>query len=102
MAVPIIRFGAAAKKKGYHKAWWKDRILYWRGEPIERDGPAYQELLDRAYEALGKNSAFQRALLSTNNANLTHSMGKKKKSETILTEQEFCSRLMKLRDKLRS
>lgn len=93
--------GAAAKAKGAKKVWWRDRILYWRGKPIERDGKEYQELLDRAYDALGENASFRRALLSTQNAVLTHSMGKKKKSETILTEQEFCSRLMKLREKIR-
>lgn len=89
--------GAAAKKKGYGKNWWTKRILYWRGEEIDRDGQEYQDLLDRAYFALAKNEGFRRALMATGHATLTHSIGKKKKSDTILTEQEFCSRLMKVR-----
>jgi hypothetical protein len=38
------------------------------------------------------------ALKATNNANLTHSIGKNKTSETVLTSSEFCKRLMYLRD----
>ena len=34
----------------------------------------------------------------TKKATLTHSIGKKKINETVLTEREFCSRLTKLRD----
>ena len=92
--------GAAAKKKGYGKNWWTTRTLYWRGKEIDRDGPEYQELLDRAYFALAQNKGFRAALVSTGTATLTHKMGKKKKNETILTEQEFCSRLMRVRNRI--
>lgn len=52
------------------------------------------------FDALSENSGFRRALLATHNAVLTHSIGKKNPSETILTRNEFCSRLTKIRARL--
>ena len=93
--------GRAAKFKGKKKKWWKEQILYWQGKEYKRDSDEYQELLDRAFAALATNSGFQKALLATGNAVLTHSIGKNKINETVLTKQEFCSRLMKIRKELR-
>ena len=53
------------------------------------------------FNALSENKSFQRALLATNNATLTHSIGKNKISETVLTKQEFCQRLTKIRERLK-
>lgn len=89
--------GKSAKFKGKNKKWWKTQTLYWQGQEIDRHSKEYQDLLDRAYLALGQNEGFRKALLATGNANITHSMGKRDESKTILTEREFCSRLMKLR-----
>jgi predicted NAD-dependent protein-ADP-ribosyltransferase YbiA (DUF1768 family) len=91
--------GYAAKKKGKKKSWWIKQTLYWRGVSIKRDSDEYQNLLNRAYNALYKNSKFRAALEATKGATLTHSIGKNKKNETVLTTQEFCSRLTYLRDK---
>lgn len=49
-----------------------------------------------------KNQSFKKALLATNNATLTHSIGKTKIQETVLTRQEFCRRLMRLRSELKN
>lgn len=92
--------GKAAKFKGKNKKWQKTGNLYWQGEVIKRDSERYQELLDKAYNALAKNQSFKKALLATGNATLTHSIGKTKISETILTKTEFVSRLTKIRTKL--
>ena len=86
-----------AKFKGKQKAWYRKQELYWQGKVLKRDSAEYQELLDRAFKALGENQKFRKALLATGDSTLTHSMGKKKKSETVLTSQEFCSRLTLLR-----
>lgn len=94
--------GKAAKFKGKKKKWFRTQTLYWRGEAIPRDSERYQELLDKAYAELGKNEGFKKALLATGDATLTHSMGKKKTNETVLTTQEFTSRLYKLRSQLQS
>jgi len=90
--------GYAAKKKGRNKNWKQSQTLYWRGEAIKRDSQEYQDLLDRAYAELYKNTKFKAALEASANSVLTHSMGKSKESETVLTTREFCSRLTKLRN----
>lgn len=69
---------------------------------MRRQSDAYSDLISRAYDEIAKNSGFQRAILATRNSSLTHSMGKSKKNETVLTEQEFCSNLYRIRDKLQA
>ena len=90
--------GFAAKKKGRNKNWQKSQTLYWKGVTIRRSSDQYQALLDRAYTAMYKNSKFKNALEASKGATLSHSIGKTKESETVLTVKEFCSRLTKLRD----
>lgn len=94
--------GIAAKRRGQKrsKAWKSVQTLWWQGKKMSRHGKSFQYLLDRAFDALAENAAFQRALLSTGSATLTHSIGKSKESDTVLTESEFCSRLMKIRARL--
>ena len=90
--------GLAAKRAGSKKNWRRDQTLYWQGTPIHRGSKEYQELLDEVYNAMfDQNKKARKALLATNNAHLTHSIGRTKKSETVLTRQEFCSRLMNKR-----
>lgn len=91
--------GYAAKKKGRNKNWQEKQMLYWRGKGYKRDSDAYQNLLNRAYNAIYENTKFKAALEATNGATLTHSIGRNRKNETVLTTQEFCSRLTHLRDK---
>lgn len=93
--------GKAAKFKGKKKKWRRTQTLHWQGAEIPRDSQEYQDLLDRAFDALAKNNGFRAALLATGNSVLTHSIGKTKITETVLTRQEFCSRLMKIREQLR-
>lgn len=93
--------GKKAKFKGKKKKWWKTQTLYWKGEEIPRDSENYQKLLDKAFNALAQNTSFQKALLAKQNATLTHSIGKKKTSETVLTRQEFTSRLTRIRSELK-
>lgn len=91
--------GLAAKKRGSkrNKAWQREQKLWWKGRAYSRKGDDYQRLLDRAYEALSKNEKFRKALWSTANAVLTHSMGKSDQSKTVLTEREFVRRLTSIR-----
>lgn len=93
--------GKAAKFKGKKKKWWRTQTLWWRGKEIKRESEEYQILLDRAFNALSKNESFKKALLATGNATFTHSMGKNDKTKTVLTSQEFCSRLYKIREELK-
>lgn len=103
MQVEVCKlFGGHAKKKGSkkNKYWKQNQTLYWQGEEIKRDSDRYQELLDKAYAAIAQNTGFQKALLATGNATLTHSMGRNKENETVLTTREFCGRLMRIRREL--
>ncbi|MFA5854182.1 MAG: hypothetical protein WC866_03780 [Patescibacteria group bacterium] len=94
--------GGAAKRRGEElsQARGPSDPLYWQGQPINRLSATYQELLDRAYAELARNSNFQAALRATGDALLVHSIGKKTPETTILTELELCSRLMRIRHSL--
>lgn len=90
--------GYGAKKAGRNKKWFRDQTLYWKGKPYKRKSSEYQVILDRAYNALFQNDAFRKALYATKGCMITHTIGKIKESDTVLTQREFCSRLMYLRD----
>lgn len=94
--------GKAAKFKGKKKKWYRTQTLYWNGVEYKRDSEEYQQLLDKAFDALSENSGFQKALLATGTSTLTHSIGKNKQSETVLTRSEFCSRLTQIRERLQT
>lgn len=94
--------GFAAKKRGKMRNWQERQILYWQGVAYKRDSDEYQKLLDRAYQAMcDQNEGFRKALLATGDAVLKHSIGRNNESDTVLTQREFCSRLMKLRMSLK-
>jgi hypothetical protein len=91
--------GSAAKRKGSGKNWQKTQTLYWKGVEINRKSKEYQDLLDRAYNAMyDQSESFRKALMASGNGTLTHSMGKTNKNETVLTTSEFCGRLLRLRE----
>ena len=90
--------GRKAKKFGCKTDWKKEQTLYFQKHPIKRDSEEYQKILDEAYEELYKNEEFRTYLDMTKGFVLTHSIGKKDPEQTVLTEEEFVSRLMKLRD----
>lgn len=92
--------GKAAKFKGKKKKWWKTQTLYWNGIAMKRDSEEYQELLIRAYDCLAENTGFQKALLATGDSPLTHTIGKDKITETVLTKREFTRQLYRIRDEL--
>ena len=93
--------GKAAKFKGKKKAWYRTQTLYWQGTPYPRSSAAYQNLIDRAYNAMFEQSeSFKKALLASGkDAVYKHSIGKNDAARTVLTISEFCSRLMKLKKK---
>lgn len=93
--------GREAKYRGKERnnAWRRVQTLWWKGKAMKRKSKEYQQFLDRAYTAmLNQSESFRKALMATGNAVITHSIGRSKESETILTEREFCSRLMMLRN----
>lgn len=91
--------GKAAKFKGKKKPWYRTQTLHWRGVDYKRGSSQYQNLLNRAYQAMfDQNEGFRNALKAAGkDANFTHSIGKNDSSRTILTTAEFCGRLMRLK-----
>jgi protein GP30.3 len=93
--------GGEARGRGQRHAWNTTGTLWWRGEPVDRLSAAYQALLDRAYEALfAQSRKFRDALAASGEPKLTHSIGKDDPCETILTTDELCGRLERLRARL--
>jgi len=92
--------GKQAKFKGKKKKWWRTQTLWWKGKEINRHSDEYQDLLNRAFDALSQNSGFRKALLATGNAVIKHSIGKNDKHRTVLTQTEFCSILNQIRRRL--
>ena len=79
--------------------WQTDQIVWWKGQPIDRQSDDYQRLLCRAYQAMfDQNERFRTALMKTRGKRLFHSRGESDPYKTILTEQEFCQILTDLRD----
>jgi len=95
--------GRSAKYRGSRKKWYKEQTLYFQGQAISRHSQEYQQLLDEVYATMfDNNEKARRTLLATCDAVLTHSLGKNDPHKTVLTEREFCSRLMNIRDKLKT
>jgi len=94
--------GKEAKFKGKKKNWYVTQTLWWGGNPIRRESKEYQKLLDEAYNALFTNTNFKNALLASENAVFKHSIGKTELNKTVLTVSEFCSRITKLRNRLKN
>jgi hypothetical protein len=77
--------------------WQRLQVLFWKGYSYDRRGPAYQGLLNQAYDALAQNASFQRALLETGMHDLTHKTGATVQELSVITVQEFIPRLLKRR-----
>ena len=80
-------------------SWQTDQIVWWKGQAIDRQSEAYQQLIRRAYQAMFEQSErFRDALMQTRGITLVHTIGEPRSYKTILTPAEFCGILMDLRD----
>lgn len=93
----LPKSGIHAKRKGREQPWQENQILYWNGGEIPRQSDAYAELLSRAYDALFEVPSFRAALSATGHKRLRHTLGNPHPTQTVLTEQEFCHQLTRLR-----
>ena len=90
--------GGNARKRSV-TSWQTDQIVWWRGQPIDRQGEEFQQLLRRAYKKMfEQNERFRVALMSTRGITLTHTTGESNPYKTIITEQELCGILTELRE----
>ena len=99
----ICKMKGIDAKRQSSSDWQKSQIVWWKGKPINRHSDEFFNLVMNAYTALfQQNRLFREALLSAKGKRLLHSRGKKDPHDTILTEQEFCVILVKLRDNART
>ena len=90
--------GKRAKQAGYSKTGWiKSRSLWVQGKKVDRDSRWWQFILDEAYAELSKSTTWCAALLNTGSSKLIHTIGSNDPQTTILTQDEFCNRLMSIR-----
>lgn len=91
--------GIKAKKAGSALIWQNTQILWWDGKPYDRHGAEYQALLDRVFGmCFAQSVEFRNALRQTKGMTLEHSIGRIDPYETILTRDEFISRLQALQE----
>ena len=96
--------GIAASQKGKERNnhWKAKGGLWWQNEFYARKSQDYQRLLDRIFLEVAKQCEdFRTALLDTGDLILTHRIGKVNELDTVLTQNELCSRLMKIRTLLK-
>ncbi len=79
--------------------WKGDQKLYWDGRRVlYREGKKLQILIRGAYQAMfNQCPEFREALAVSGRKKFFHSIGNQNPKDTILTEQEFCDILTKLR-----
>lgn len=93
--------GRSAREAGAQQPLQKNGWLYWQGVRFSRYGKEYQGLLDRAYDSLGRNPRFIKALQDSGHAILLHTIGKIFRHRTCLTVGEFRRQLLRQRRKVR-
>ena len=86
-------------KKMTSTGWQTDQIVWWKGNPIDRQSQDFYNLVSAAYLSMfEQNERFRTALMSTRGMRLFHSRGEQNPYKTILTEHELCQILTDLRD----
>lgn len=94
--------GLEAKRAGDGLRDYRRTKLYWNGASLNRLGDEWQDFLDLAYASMFDQAEhFRDALLASGDEILTHKIGNVDPVFTILTVDEFCGRLMMLRDILK-
>lgn len=92
--------GGWAKQAGGRYDWKKEQLLHWQGQAYPRRSEAYQQLLDRLYDAVyDQDEGFRRDLSEIRGKNIDHRMGLSNPAETVLTRHEFVFRLQRLSER---
>ncbi len=94
--------GLTAKRWGGNIKWWNRKAneqLYWKDEGFAAHSDRHLEIVEGILRAkFTQHAGSRRALLATNDAKLTHSIGRETK--TTLKASDFCRLLMKIRSEL--
>ena len=93
-------WGIQAKLTGEFADWRESQTLYWNGAEYSRSSVDYQRLLDRLYNTVyEQDEAFRKDIARVRGHHLMHSIGSSDPQNTILTENEFITRLKMLCDR---
>ena len=77
--------------------WRKRQTLNWKEREMKRDSEEYQLFLDEVYLSAFNNPLYKKALQSTGDKILLHTIGHEDAKETVLTRNEYESRLNALK-----
>lgn len=90
----------AYKMRRMLRDWRKTQTVFWLGKEIKREALDYTDLITMAYDKLfEQNILFREFLRRTKDKYLVHNIGCHDKKETLLTEEEYISQLLRLRNK---
>ncbi|MBQ7886105.1 MAG: leucine-rich repeat protein [Clostridia bacterium] len=90
--------GNEARMAGMAYDWRERQELYWLGTAYPRVSDAYQQLLDRLYDAAyAQDASLRDDLEQVRGRELSHRLGRTDPTQTILTRQELLDRLDRLR-----
>lgn len=91
--------GFTAKTTGRSLNWQQYQTLWCFEEATDRHGDEYQRFLDELYATCySQNPAFRAALRESGSRPLLHTVGNTDPERTVLTIDEFVSRLLVLRE----
>lgn len=95
--------GREAKLRGQEKneEWQSSQMLWWMGKKYPRGSKDFHELLKRLFLTAYFNEKSASDLMDSNFSFLSHNIGGKDQTKTILTEAEFCFILMWVRETIR-
>lgn len=79
--------------------WRSRQSLSWKNQTMMRDSEQYQVFLDELFSAAFENPLYAKAIKSTGDKVLLHSVGNENPQETVLTRNEYESRINSLKEK---
>lgn len=89
-----------AKFKARDNDWKSSQKLHWNGVTYDRNSEEYQSFLDDLINAAVANMTFLSSLNATGDVELTYAELGNDPTQTPITSDEYCSRLMEIRDNL--
>ena len=94
-------WGIQAKLAGEKSNWMETQTVFWNGKEYPRSSAEYQQLLDRLYiSVFDQDESFRKDISKLKKHRIIHSIGSNDPKNTILTKNEFISKLTMLFDRL--
>lgn len=90
-------WGIQAKLAGELRSWKDKQLLYWNNNSYTRESEEYLSLISRLYSSVyEQDEQFRKDIRKAARYKLVHTIGKSDPRETVLTEAEFITQLIKL------